>query len=107
MASGAVCELTFYSVRGLKKSAAGVCEICAVRSLSKQESERLVPRAQLRASVHPPCHLLGNRCISNKGHMVHQTATGEVMSAIDLADQKKQAVSVSNRQRQTVGASVT
>ena len=54
-------SLLFIVLGGLKKSAAGVCEICAVRSLSGQESERLVPRAQLRASVHPPCHLLGHQ----------------------------------------------
>jgi len=42
--------------------------------------------------------------------MVHQTATAEVMSAIDLANQKKPAVGAigtTSRQRQTVGASVT
>jgi pimeloyl-ACP methyl ester carboxylesterase len=50
------------------------------------------------------------RCISNKGHMVHQTATAEVMSAIDLASQKKEAVGAigtASRQRRTLGASVT
>ena len=30
------------------------------------------------------------RCVSNRGHMVHQTATAEVMSAIDLANQTKE-----------------
>jgi len=41
--------------------------------------------------------------------MVHQTATAEVMSAIDLANQRKPAVGIgtTSRQRQTVGASVT
>jgi hypothetical protein len=60
---------SFYRVRGRKESAAGVCEICAVRSLLEQESERLVmivPRAQLRASVRPPCHLLG--LLHSKSH---------------------------------------
>ena len=69
--------------------------------------EDRVSEAQQSAKLHRDIAHSTFRCISNKGHMVHQTATGEVMSAIDLADQKKQAVSVSNRQRQTVGASVT
>ena len=60
---------SFYRVRKRKESAAGVCEICAVRSLLEQKSERLVmivPRAQLRASVHPPCRLLG--LLHSKSH---------------------------------------
>ena len=54
--------LFYLRVRAMKDSAAGVCEICAPRSLLEQESEHLVMtvlRAQLRANVHPPCPLLG------------------------------------------------
>ncbi|MFZ1188974.1 MAG: hypothetical protein WAO16_08325, partial [Pseudolabrys sp.] len=67
--------------------------------------EDRVSEAQQSAQLHRDIAHSTFRCLSNKGHMVHQTATGEVMSAIDLAGQNKQAVTA-NRQRQTVGASV-
>jgi pimeloyl-ACP methyl ester carboxylesterase len=72
--------------------------------------EDRVSEAQQSEKLHRDIAHSTFRCISNKGHMVHQTATAEVMSAIDLASQKKEAVSAigtTSRQRQTLGASVT
>jgi pimeloyl-ACP methyl ester carboxylesterase len=69
-----------------------------------------VSEAQQSEKLHRDIAQSTFRCISNKGHMVHQTATAEVMSAIDLASQKKEAVGAigtASRQRRTLGASVT
>jgi pimeloyl-ACP methyl ester carboxylesterase len=54
--------------------------------------EDRVSEAQQSAELHRDIARSTFRCISNKGHMVHQTATAEVMSAIDMvASQKKEA----------------
>jgi pimeloyl-ACP methyl ester carboxylesterase len=71
--------------------------------------EDRVSEAQQSEKLHRDIAHSTFRCISNKGHMVHQTATAEVMSAIDLANQKKPVVGsigTTTRQRQTVGAGV-
>jgi pimeloyl-ACP methyl ester carboxylesterase len=49
------------------------------------------------------------RCVPSSGHMVHQTATAEVMSAIDMvATEKKEAVGeIAKSQKQTSRASVS
>jgi len=52
--------------------------------------EDRVSEAQQSAELHRDIAHSTFRCISNKGHMVHQTATAEVMSAIDLANQTKE-----------------
>ena len=49
--------------------------------------EDRVSEAQQSAELHRNIAHSTFRCISNNGHMVHQTATAEVMSAIDLANQ--------------------
>jgi len=53
--------------------------------------EDRVSEAQQSAELHRDIAHSTFRCISNKGHMVHQTATAEVMAAIDLANQTKEA----------------
>jgi pimeloyl-ACP methyl ester carboxylesterase len=71
--------------------------------------DRLV-EAQQSAELHRNIAHSTFRCIPSTGHMVHQTATAEVMSAIDLlANQKKLPVSETARKRhkQKSGASVT
>ena len=71
--------------------------------------DRLV-EAQQSAELHRNIAHSTFRCIPSTGHMVHQTATAEVMSAIDLlASQKKLPVSETARKRhkQKLGASVT
>jgi pimeloyl-ACP methyl ester carboxylesterase len=52
--------------------------------------EDQVSEAQQSAELHRDIAHSTFRCISDKGHMVHQTATAEVMSAIDLANQTKE-----------------
>ena len=56
--------------------------------------EDRVSEAQQSAELHRDIAHSTFRCISNKGHMVHQTATAEVMSAIDLVNQTKEAPKV-------------
>src|SRR6476661_2203345 len=74
-------------------------------------TEDRVSEAQQSAELHRDIAHSTLRCIPSSGHMVHQTATAEVMSAIDMvASQKKEAVSaigITNRQRRTLEASVT
>ena len=74
-------------------------------------TEDRVSKAQQSAELHRDIAHSTLRCIPNTGHMVHQTATAEVMSAIHMvASQKKDAVSatgMTKRQKQTLGASVT
>jgi len=53
--------------------------------------EDRVSEAQQSAELHRDIAHSTFRCISNNGHMVHQTATAEVMAAIDLANQTKEA----------------
>ena len=66
-------------------------------------TEDQVSEVQQSAELHRDIAQSTLRCISNTGHMVHQTATAEVMSAIDMvASQNKEAVSaigVTSRQR--------
>jgi pimeloyl-ACP methyl ester carboxylesterase len=72
--------------------------------------EDRVSEAQQSAELHHDIAHSTFRCISNKGHMVHQTATAEVMSAIDMvASQKKALVSKTDmtKRHKTLGASVT
>ena len=69
-----------------------------------------VSEAQQSEKLHRDIAQSTFRCISNKGHMVHQTATAEVMSAIDLANKKRPevgAIGTTSRRSQTVGASVS
>ena len=55
--------------------------------------EDRVIEVQQSADLHRDIAQSTLRCIPNTGHMVHQTATAEVMSAIDMvAGQKKDAV---------------
>lgn len=72
--------------------------------------DRLI-EAQQSAKLHRDIAHSTLQCIPSTGHMVHQTATAEIMSAIDMvASQKKEAVSaigMAKRQKQTLGASVT
>jgi pimeloyl-ACP methyl ester carboxylesterase len=56
--------------------------------------EDRVSEAQQSAELHRDIAQSTFRCISNNGHMVHQTATAEVMSAIDLANQTKETPKV-------------
>lgn len=73
--------------------------------------EDRVSEAQQSAELHRDITQSTLRCIPNTGHMVHQTATAEVMSAIDMVtSQKKEAVSatgMTKRVKQTLAASVT
>ena len=73
-------------------------------------TEDRVSKAQQSAELHRDIAHSTLRCIPSTGHMVHQTATAEVMSAIDMvASQKKDfsATGMTKRQKQTLGASVT
>jgi pimeloyl-ACP methyl ester carboxylesterase len=74
-------------------------------------TEDRVSEAQQSAELHRDIAHSTLRCIPSTGHMVHQTATAEIMSAIDMvASQKKEAVSATGMatgQMQTSGASVT
>ena len=74
-------------------------------------TEDRVSEAQQSAELHRDIAHSTLRCIPSTGHMVHQTATAEVMSAIDMvATQKKEpakAVQTTKRHKQTLGASVT
>jgi pimeloyl-ACP methyl ester carboxylesterase len=55
-------------------------------------TEDQVSEVQQSAELHRDIAQSTLRCIPNTGHMVHQTATAEVMSAIDMvASQKKEA----------------
>jgi len=56
-------------------------------------SEDRVSEAQQSADLHRDIAHSTFRCISNKGHMVHQTATAEVMSAIDMVGSQKKGAS--------------
>ena len=53
-------------------------------------TEDQVSEVQQSAELHRDIAQSTLRCIPNTGHMVHQTATAEVMSAIDLANQTKE-----------------
>ena len=68
-------------------------------------TEDRVVEAQQSAELHRDIAHSTLRCIPNTGHMVHQTATAEVMSAIDMvASQKKEAVGATGtakREKQT------
>jgi pimeloyl-ACP methyl ester carboxylesterase len=74
-------------------------------------TEDRVSKVQQSAELHRDIAHSTLRCIPSTGHMVHQTATAEVMSAIDtVASQKKHAISATGttkRQKQTLGANVT
>ncbi|HLN99851.1 MAG TPA: alpha/beta hydrolase [Pyrinomonadaceae bacterium] len=74
-------------------------------------TEDRVSEAQQSAKLHRDIAHSTLRCLPSTGHMVNQTATAEVMSAIDtVASQKTEAVSatgMAKRQKQTSGASVT
>ena len=74
-------------------------------------TEDRVSKAQQSAELHRDIAHSTLRCIPSTGHMVHQTATAEVMSAIDtVASQKKHAISATGmikRQKQTLGPNVT
>jgi pimeloyl-ACP methyl ester carboxylesterase len=74
-------------------------------------TEDRVSEARQSAELHRDIAHSALRCIPSTGHMVHQTATAEVMSAIDMvATQKKEpakAVQTTKRHKQTLGASVT
>ena len=73
--------------------------------------EDRVSEAQQSAELHRDIAHSTLRCLPSTGHMVHQTATAEVMSAIDMVtSQKKEAVSatgMTKREKQTLAASVT
>ena len=65
-----------------------------------------VSEAQQSAELHRDIAHSAFHCISNQGHMVHQTATAEVMSAIDLANQTNESVSALNKSpKADIGAS--
>ena len=72
-------------------------------------TEDRVIEAQQSAELHRDIAQSTLRCIPNTGHMVHQTATAQLMSAIDMvASQKKEAVGATGMargQKQTSGAS--
>jgi pimeloyl-ACP methyl ester carboxylesterase len=74
-------------------------------------TEDRVVEVQQSAHLHRDIAQSTLRCIPNTGHMVHQTATAEVMSAIDMvAGQKKDAVRAigpAERPKQTLEAGVT
>jgi pimeloyl-ACP methyl ester carboxylesterase len=74
-------------------------------------TEDRVSEAQQSAELHRDIAHSTLRCLPSTGHMVHQTATAEVMSAIDMVkSQKQEAVSatgMTKRGKQTLGASVT
>jgi len=74
-------------------------------------TEDRVVEVQQSAHLHRDIAQSTLRCIPNTGHMVHQTATAEVMSAIDMvAGQKKDAVRAigpAKRPKQTLEAGVT
>jgi pimeloyl-ACP methyl ester carboxylesterase len=69
--------------------------------------DRLI-EAQQSAELHRDIAHSTFRCVPNTGHMVHQTATAEVMSAIDMvATEKKEPVSEMAKSREDIRASVT
>jgi pimeloyl-ACP methyl ester carboxylesterase len=72
-------------------------------------TEDRVVEAQQSAGLHRDIAHSILRCIPNTGHMVHQTATAQLMSAIDMvASQKKEAVGATGMakgQKKTAGAS--
>jgi pimeloyl-ACP methyl ester carboxylesterase len=69
--------------------------------------DRLI-EAQQSAELHRDIAHSTFRCVPNTGHMVHQTATAEVMSAIDMvATEKKEPVSEMAKSRKDIRASVT
>ena len=72
-------------------------------------TEDRVVEAQQSAGLHRDIAHSTLRCIPNTGHMVHQTATAEVMSAIDMvASENKEAVGATGMtkgEKQTLGAS--
>ena len=74
-------------------------------------TEDRVVEVQQSAHLHRDIAQSTLRCIPNTGHMVHQTATAEVMSAIDMvAGQKKDAVRAigpAKGHKQTLEAGVT
>jgi pimeloyl-ACP methyl ester carboxylesterase len=74
-------------------------------------TEDRVSKVQQSAELHRDIAHSTLRCIPSTGHMVHQTATAEVMSAIDMvAGQKKdvvRAIGAAKGQKQTLGAGVT
>lgn len=50
-----------------------------------------VSEAEQSAELHRDIAHSTFRCISSNGHMLHQTATAEVMAAIDLASHKERS----------------
>ena len=69
--------------------------------------DRLI-EAQQSAELHRDIAHSTFRCVPNTGHMVHQTATAEVKSAIDMvATEKKEPVSEMAKSRKDIRASVT
>jgi pimeloyl-ACP methyl ester carboxylesterase len=72
-------------------------------------TEDRVVEAQQSVELHHAIDHSTLRCIPNTGHMVHQTATAQLMSAIDtVASQTKEAVSatgITKRQKHTSGTS--
>jgi pimeloyl-ACP methyl ester carboxylesterase len=74
-------------------------------------TEDRVIEAQQSAELHRDIAHSTLRCIPSAGHMVHQTATAEVMSAIDMAARQKKdavrAIGPAKGQKQTLGAGVT
>jgi pimeloyl-ACP methyl ester carboxylesterase len=70
--------------------------------------DRLI-EAEQSAELHRDIAHSIFRCVPSAGHLVHQTATAEVMSAIDVvATEKKEAVSeIAKSRKQISRASVT
>jgi pimeloyl-ACP methyl ester carboxylesterase len=72
-------------------------------------TEDRVIEAQQSADLHRDIAHSTLRCISSTGHMVHQTATAEVMSAIDMVARQKKMLSgqlnrLSRTDKGTLGA---
>ena len=69
-----------------------------------------VSEAQQSAELHRDIAHSTLRCIPNTGHMIHQTATAEVMSAIDMVAGQKtdvvRAIGPATGQKQTLEAGV-
>jgi hypothetical protein len=66
---------------------------------AKRDSRRPRSRAATRASggsSRTPAAFAGLRCLPGAGHMVHQTATAEIMTAIDMAAQNRTTAAVTS-----------
>jgi pimeloyl-ACP methyl ester carboxylesterase len=57
--------------------------------------DRLIESEQ-SAHLHRDIQHSTLRCVPGTGHMVHQTATGEIMTAIDMAAQNGNSVMVTS-----------